>query len=94
MTNLFEIRNRQMTCVHCGKEGTLCHPNSDVRAFEFDGSRYYGSPLRQGMGSIIVQGNSCMPCVRKQAQDKVRVLSATYNPRNYDTHPLRVNEMP
>lgn len=103
--NIIKLRSEVITCVHCGKAETRNHPGgrpgfgslggyTDVQRMFKDGSRYYGSPLTSRMGSIIVQGDSCFSCVMVQAQGKVNVLSATYNPRNYETNPLRVNEMP
>lgn len=102
---IINLRSMVITCSHCGKSETRNHPGgrpgygslggyTDVQRMYTDGERYYGSPLTSRMGSIIVDGDSCASCVRAQASDKVRVLSATYNPRNYETNPLRVNEMP
>lgn len=99
---MIAFRSMVITCDTCGESATRNHPGkgsgslggySDVQRMYTDGTRYYGSPLRKGMGSIIVQGNACGACVRAQAQDKVRVLSATYLPASMIREP-RVNEMP
>ena len=84
-------RNEIVTCETCERSGSRYSQN--VQMFYGEGERYYGSPLRQGMGSIIVQGLSCGSCVRAQAQAKVSVLSATYVPSEMIREP-RVNEMP
>lgn len=94
MTNIENIiarRNETVTCDTCGRSGSRY--SSNVQMFHSDGERYYGSPLRNGMGSIIVSGTVCSPCVRAQAQRKVSVLSATYVPAEMANRPLRVNEM-
>lgn len=103
---IIALRSKVITCSHCGKAETRNHPGgrhgyngslggyTNVQRMYTDGERYYGSPLTSRMGGIIISGDSCSACVRSQAQGKVNVLSATYNPRNYDTNPLRVNEMP
>ena len=94
MTNIEKLiarRNEIVTCEHCEKSGSRYSQN--VQMFYGEGERYYGSPLKQGMGSSIVQGLSCGNCVRVQASDKVRVLSATYVPSEM-IRELRVNEMP
>jgi hypothetical protein len=85
-------RNEIVTCETCERSGSRYSQN--VQMFYGEGERYYGSPLRQGMGSIIVQGLSCGSSVRTQAQAKVSVLSATYVPAEMANRPLRVNEMP
>jgi hypothetical protein len=108
MTELEKLIARRaeiITCSHCGKAESRNHPGgrpgygsvggyTDVQRMYKDGERYYGSPLKANMGSIIIQGDSCGSCVRAQAGDKVRVLSIMSSPRNYDRNPLRVNEMP
>jgi hypothetical protein len=92
ITNLIAKRNEIVSCETCERSGSRYSQN--VQMFYTDGERYYGSPLRQGMGSIIVQGLSCGNCVRTQAMAKVSVLSATYVPSEMANRPLRVNEMP
>ena len=95
MTNIEQIlarRDEIVTCDTCGCSGSRY--SSNVQMFHSDGERYYGSPLTSRMGSIIVKGTVCGACVRSQAQDKVRVLSATYVPSEMANRPLRVNEMP
>ena len=103
--NIIKRRSEIITCSHCGKAESRNHPGgrpgygslggyTDVQRMYKDGERYYGYPLTSRMGSIIVQGDSCTSCVHKQAQGKVNVLSVMSSPRNYDTNPLRVNEMP
>ena len=95
MTNIEQIlarRDEIVTCDTCGRSGSRY--SSNVQMFHSDGERYYGSPLTSRMGSIIVKGTVCGACVRSQAQDKVRVLSATYVPSEMANRPLRVNEMP
>ena len=95
MTNIEKLiarRNEIVTCDTCGRSGSRYLSN--VQMFHSEGERYYGSPLRNGMGSIIVQGTVCSSCVRVQAQSKVNVLSATYVPSEMANRPLRVNEMP
>jgi len=99
ISTIIKLRSKVITCETCGKVATRNHPGqglggfTDVQAMYQNGERYYGSPLTVGMGSIIVQGNACGACVRSQAQDKVRVLSATYLPASMIREP-RVNEMP
>ena len=106
MTDVVErmiaLRSKVITCDTCGESATRNYPGNgsgslggytDVQRMYTDGTRYYGSPLSSRMGSIIVQGNACGACVRSQAQDKVRVLSATYVPSEM-VRELRVNEMP
>jgi hypothetical protein len=95
---MIAFRSKVITCSHCGVSQTRNHPGrgiggyTDVQRMYTDGERYYGSPLSSRMGSVIVDGDSCGGCVRKQAQDKVRVLSATYVPASMIREP-RVNEM-
>jgi hypothetical protein len=94
MTNIEKLiarRNEIVTCETCERTGSRYSQN--VQMFYGEGERYYGSPLRNGMGSIIVQGLSCGNCVRTQAMAKVSVLSATYVPAQMIREP-RVNEMP
>ncbi len=88
--NIIKRMNETVTCETCGRSGSRYVSN--VQMFHSEGERYYGSPLRQGMGSIIVQGTVCGACVRTQAQAKVSVLSATYVPSEMIREP-RVNEM-
>jgi len=90
--NLIAKRNEIVNCDTCGRSGSRY--SSNVQMFHSEGERYYGSPLRQGMGSIIVQGTVCGACVRTQAQGKVNALSATYVPSEMANRPLQVNEMP
>lgn len=92
VNTLLARRKEIVTCETCGKVGSRYHANSDVQAFYSDGERYYGSPLKRNMGSIIVQGLSCSSCVRTQAQAKVNVLNVVSSP--LPARPLRVNEMP
>lgn len=95
MTNIDKLiarRNEIVTCETCGRSGSRYVSN--VQMFHSDGERYYGSPLKANMGSIIVQGMVCGSCVRAQAQGKVNALSATYVPSEMANRPLRVNEMP
>jgi hypothetical protein len=94
MTNIENIiarRNEIVTCETCERSGSRYSQN--VQMFYTDGERYYGYPLTNGMGSVIVQGMSCGNCVRTQAQGKVSALSATYVPAQMIREP-RVNEMP
>jgi len=84
--------NEIVTCEGCGRSGSRYVSN--VQMFHTEGERYYGSPLKQGMGSIIVQGTVCGSCVRAQAQGKVNALSATYVPSEMANRPLSVNELP
>lgn len=94
MTNIEKLlarRNEIVTCETCGRSGSRYVSN--VQMFHGEGERYYGSPLKANMGSIIVKGLSCGSCVRAQAQGKVNDLSATYVPSEMIREP-RVNEMP
>jgi hypothetical protein len=88
--NIIKRMNETVTCETCGRSGSRYVSN--VQMFHSEGERYYGSPLRQGMGSIIVQGTVCGACVRTQAMAKVSALSATYVPSEMIREP-RVNEM-
>ena len=91
ITNLIAKRNEIVSCETCERTGSRYSQN--VQMFYTDGERYYGSPLKANMGSIIVKGLCCGSCVRVQAQAKVSALSATYVPAQMIREP-RVNEMP
>jgi 2-keto-4-pentenoate hydratase len=102
--NLINFRSQVITCATCGKVATRNHKGgrngfdgtvggyTNVTQMYSDGQRYYGSPLRAG--SIIIKGDACGSCVRAQAGQRNEMLNTFAGNRNYDTNPLRVNEMP